>query len=217
VPVHRTPTFGMTELSFAKSFLTTLDSRPTKISAGHVEDPKTYPPRPAFILPRMPHPLPKRQKLAPGQEHSLTVSLKSLRNPPLDITLSSLPPNTSILNLKEAIEDKESIPIDKVRILYKKRPVGDSKILKEIVDEEETKIELQVMVLGGVATVRKGEEEVIPSTSTAQGPNGNAVLQGEEFWGDLRGFLIQRLRNEDEAAKVFGTFKRAWESSIARP
>jgi hypothetical protein len=35
----------MTELSFAKSFLTTLDSRPNKISAEHVEDPKTYPAR----------------------------------------------------------------------------------------------------------------------------------------------------------------------------
>jgi len=35
----------MTELSFAKSFLATLDSRPTRLSADHVEDPRSYPAR----------------------------------------------------------------------------------------------------------------------------------------------------------------------------
>lgn len=33
----------MSELSFAKQFLTALDSRPAKISADHVADPKNYP------------------------------------------------------------------------------------------------------------------------------------------------------------------------------
>jgi len=35
----------MTEVSFARSFLSTLDARPIKISADHVEDPRTYPAR----------------------------------------------------------------------------------------------------------------------------------------------------------------------------
>lgn len=33
----------MTEVSFAKSFLAALDNRPQKLSADHVEDPKSYP------------------------------------------------------------------------------------------------------------------------------------------------------------------------------
>jgi hypothetical protein len=32
----------MSELTFAKSFLSLLDARPTKITADHVEDPRTY-------------------------------------------------------------------------------------------------------------------------------------------------------------------------------
>lgn len=40
----------MTELSFAKTFLTTLDSKPTKLSEDHVEDPKNYPGRGAVRL-----------------------------------------------------------------------------------------------------------------------------------------------------------------------
>ncbi len=32
-----------TELAFAKTFLSLLDSKPTKISPDHVEDPRSYP------------------------------------------------------------------------------------------------------------------------------------------------------------------------------
>ena len=35
----------MTELSFAKSFLSTLDARPIKLQADHVADPKTFEPK----------------------------------------------------------------------------------------------------------------------------------------------------------------------------
>jgi hypothetical protein len=34
---------GMTELAFARQFLTALDSRPIKLSSDHVADPKNYP------------------------------------------------------------------------------------------------------------------------------------------------------------------------------
>jgi hypothetical protein len=160
-----------------------------------------------YILPKMPHPLPKKQKLAPGQERSLTISLKSLRNPPLDITLKSQLPSTSILDLKEEINSQTSIPTDKLRILFKKKPVPDSKILSDLVGEEESKVEFAVMVLGGAA--KKGEEEIIPPV--AQGASGVEALANEEFWGDLRGFLVQKLRDEGEGEKVFGVFRKAWE------
>ena len=35
-----------TELAFAKSFLSQLDGRPVKISADHMEDPRSYPASP---------------------------------------------------------------------------------------------------------------------------------------------------------------------------
>ncbi|MBE3041336.1 hypothetical protein IMZ48_01875 [Candidatus Bathyarchaeota archaeon] len=42
----------MTEVSFARAFLAALDSRPQKLSADHVEDPRSFPPgRPAVRLP----------------------------------------------------------------------------------------------------------------------------------------------------------------------
>lgn len=40
----------MTELSFAKSFIQTLESRPSKITADHVEDPRNYPSRGAVCF-----------------------------------------------------------------------------------------------------------------------------------------------------------------------
>ena len=40
----------MTEVSFARQFLSSLDSKPNKISADHVEDPRSYPSRSAVRI-----------------------------------------------------------------------------------------------------------------------------------------------------------------------
>ena len=82
----------------------------------------------------------------------------------------------------------------------------DSRVLKEVAGEDEKKLELGVMVIGGAAAVRGGEEEVIP-------PVASSVEElGEEFWKDLKGFLVQRLKNEEVGEKAFGVFKQAWDS-----
>jgi hypothetical protein len=165
----------------------------------------------------MPRPLAKKQKLAPGSEHSISVSLKSLRNPPLDITLPSLSPNTSILDLKTSIQEQTSIPVSKLRVLYAKKPVPDSKVLKDVLGDGqgEGKLEFSVMVIGGAAAVmKKGEEEVEPVV--AMGNSEREVLDKEEFWGDLRGFLVQRLRDEGERERVWSVFRGAWEKENGR-
>ena len=41
----------MTELSFAKSFLSTLDSKSIKLQADHATDPKTFEPKGAVCVP----------------------------------------------------------------------------------------------------------------------------------------------------------------------
>ncbi|KAB5582601.1 cell-cycle control medial ring component [Coniochaeta sp. 2T2.1] len=230
----------MTEVSFARTFLSTLDAKPTKIPADHVEDPRSYPSRPPYILPRSHRPFSAPVSSSstspstshpPGSEPSLTVTLKSLRNPPLDIRLTSQSPNTSLLDVKNAVASQTGLPVDKMRLLYKKKPVADSKVLKELVEEEgQREVELGVMVLGGAATVaaaaaaaaggkaaeeggqteaKVGGEET--DKHVAVGPHGTAVLETEEFWTDLGGFLQQRIRDEGAAKEVLGRFKGAWE------
>jgi hypothetical protein len=154
----------------------------------------------------------KRQKLAPGQERSLKVSLKSLRNPPLDIVLKDRAPVTSVLDLKTEVSSQTSIPVDKIRLLYKKKPVGDAKVLKDLVEDEETSVEFTIMVMGGASAVKK-EEEHAP---VAVGPSGADVVDSPEFWNDLKGFLVQRLRSEEEGKIVYDTFKAAWDVRIHR-
>lgn len=160
----------------------------------------------------MPRPMAKRQKLAPGQERSLTISLKSVRNPPLDIVLKSQSPLTSILDLKTEVSSQASIPVEKIRILHKKKPVSDPKVLKDLVGEEESSVEFSVMVMGGAASVQKGED-VAAAAPVAQGPSGAELLSTWEFWDDLKGFLTQRLKDEAEGERLHGVFKKAWETS----
>lgn len=168
----------------------------------------------------MAKPLAKRQKTAPGAEKSISVSLKSLRNPPLDITLSSQTPNTSILDLKAAVSEKTGISADKLRILYKKKPMGDSKVLKDVVGNDDSNVEFSVMVIGGASAAATNKEVEMGGTSiapVAQGQSGKEVLSTDEFWADLKGFLTQRLRDENAAATTFTTFKEAWELHESRP
>jgi ubiquitin-like protein 4 len=148
---------------------------------------------------------------APGSERSFTVTVKSLRNPPLDLRLTSQEPNTSILDIKAAVAEQAGLAPNKIKILHKKKPVLESKVLKDLAGEGETTIELSIMVLGGAAAtvaskVSGAEAEV------AQGASGSQELETKEFWDDLKGFLLQRLRDEKQAEELFDTFEGAWKA-----
>ncbi|KPM37201.1 hypothetical protein AK830_g9342 [Neonectria ditissima] len=203
----------MAEVAFAKTFLSSLDSRPVKLSADHVEDPKTFPARPPYILPRMSKPMSKPLNLAPGQERSIKVTLKSLRNPPLDIKLTSLPLDTSVLDIKSKVLAQTRIPVAKLKLLLNKKPVSDSKILKELLGDTDTAIEFSVMVIGGAAAIPPEEPTAAPEAK----PTGQAAVETEEFWADLKGFLMQRLKDEAEAEELSALFKSSWQSRQSSP
>lgn len=272
-----------TEIAFAKSFLALLDTKPTKITPDHVEDPRGYPssspvcpsssptilplrplpplhspqqPPPQtnkkqYTLPRLPtqKPPPRRPRNpttttptspAPGSTPPFPIHIRSLRNPPLDLTLASLPlATTSALDIKLAVADETGIPVEKIKLLLNKKPVPDTRSLREMVaavggggDVGGNGLELGVMVMGGrsgaiawkkVVDVgaggggsggaiekEKGGAAAGGAPVVAQGLSGKAVLETEAFWGDLKGFLEQRIRDEAVAVEAVEKFRGAW-------
>ena len=155
----------------------------------------------------------KPNSVAPGSERSITVTLKSLRNPPLSIKLTSQPLDTSVLDIKSNIEKQTRIPVAKTKLLHNKKPIPDSKILKDLLGETDMSIEFTVMVIGGAAAIPPEEPEAAPEAQ----PTGSDALQTDEFWSDLKGFLMQRLKDEAEAERLSGLFKSSWQSSQANP
>lgn len=93
----------------------------------------------------------------------------------------------------------------------------DSKVLKDLVGEEGKggKIEFGIMVMGGAAALKKADEEIEPKVLGVAGEGkigaGKEVLKTEEFWSDLKGFLVQRLKDEGEGERVAGVFRKALE------
>jgi hypothetical protein len=166
----------------------------------------------------MPNPMKKRKRPAPGQEPSIDVTMKSLRNPPLDITCSGQPVSTSILSLKSAVSEKFGIPTDKIRLLLKKKPCPDSKTIRDLVPEGEGEVEFTIMIIGGQAAATLGQESGsvsrLPKATDARGANGETLLDSE-FWRDLKAFLSQRLKDEKGAEIVYGAFKNAWDRQSA--
>ena len=150
----------------------------------------------------------------PGSSPSLKITLKSLRTPPLSLSLSSQSSATSIFELKTEVAKHLGIEggrVDNIRVLYKKRPCSDSKTVKDVVGGETLggEVEFSVMIIGGTAA-DSGVEGGNGPTPVAQGPTGDSVLATEEFWLDLKGYLIQRLRDEEKADSVWRSFKQAW-------
>ncbi|KAG6011660.1 hypothetical protein E4U54_007961 [Claviceps lovelessii] len=160
----------------------------------------------------MPTPMTKPKTLLPGQERSITVLLKSLRNPPLDLKLTSQPLSTSVLDIKARLADQTRIPTDKLKLLHNKRPLPDSKILKDILGPStaDNKVELSVMVIGGAAAVMPEQNAAVPATAS-----GRDALTTDAFWEDLNGFLLQRLKDEETAGQMGRLFRGSWESSRA--
>jgi ubiquitin-like protein 4 len=242
----------MNELSFARQFLAALDSRPVKLSSDHVADPRGYPAQGAvctwldsrrlhaltlsvqYTLPKPSNQSAKRKRepaaTAPGAEKagsSLTVSLKNLKSPSSSIQLEAQALTTSIYDLKSAYASKSGGAVDKIKLLYNKKPTSDSKTLKDILgDTAETAkdVEFSVMVMGGGAAsgakpspvaspgIEIPQPDLAPAP-VAQGPGDSEVLKSAAFWEDLKGFLQQRLKDESEAARLTSLFKNSWEKS----
>ncbi|KAL2171633.1 hypothetical protein VTG60DRAFT_2201 [Thermothelomyces hinnuleus] len=258
-----------TEVAFAKTFLSLLDSKPSKISPDHIEDPRNYPGSSPYILPRVRSQKPfskPRPSTTSGANASTTsssaaasgasttttstvdVTLRSPRNPPFEISLPATPLATSLAELKERLADETSIPLDKIKLLHNKKPVADTKLLRDLVSlakegaesqEGGGALELGVMVLAGGAGFFKLKEkpaaapeeekkddkvmeadkqdkdvDMVDAAATApvaQGLSGKAVLETDQFWADLKGYLQQRVRDEEVAGEAVELFKKAWE------
>ncbi|KAI5309682.1 hypothetical protein KEM55_002664 [Ascosphaera atra] len=241
----------MDEISFCKTFLSAVDVRPVKIPSTHSFDPFQFEIHNPYTLPRLNEqrhpPMPKKRKIArpPGAAKSIDVNLKSARNPPLEVTLTNADISTlSVEDLKEEVqcrvENKGAmVPLDKIKILWKRKPTS-GKMIHDVIGDEATtlaneggSIEFGVMVLGG-ATVRetplprptrketqpapisteetKAQEtkDDVQMRDVSQPPESEALSLSEAFWQDLDGFLKEKLKAED-AAKVKGIFRSAWE------
>jgi hypothetical protein len=117
--------------------------------------------------------------------------------------------------------------VNKIKILWRKKPVADSKTVGEVIGQDAGKeVEFSVMVMGGAAggtpvtsppavappsEAEKGLGGNAGSGPAAQGPSGKDVVATSEFWDDLKGFVVQRLRDEEEGERLFGLFKAAYE------
>lgn len=242
----------MSELSFTKSFLSTLDSRPVKLRADHVFDPEQVGLRvpvsafswsrvsqliiSQYTLPRLqpPHPeMPKKVKStqAPGSSKSITVNVKSARNPALEFAIPNAPlATTSLQDIRDAVGQRvidaqgNPVPLDKIKILYRRKPVpGTAKTIAEILADEPDMlaggkaVEFGVMIMGGAQVAATQPEAAEPSDKSppkaAVGPSGAEVLQSEAFWDDLQGFLEQRLKDETEAKRLRAMFHNAWSTN----
>lgn len=181
--------------------------------------------------------MPKKVKsaAAPGSSKSIKVHFKSTRNPVLEFTLPNVAVSTtSVEDLKDSVRERvvdgqdNKIPVEKVKILYKRKPVSGKTVSEVLSDEPEMlsggkEIELGIMIMGGAKVAEStpsaaAETEACPANETASpkpavGPSGEDVLQTDAFWDDLQGFLNQRVKNIDEAKKLRTLFQGAWKSS----
>lgn len=153
-----------------------------------------------------------------------------MKSTQLTVPLPSISASTtSIYDLKTAYTTSTSIPSSKIKILYKKKPVADSKTVAEVIGQDTaSEVEFSVMVMGSAvagATPAATPPAVAPSEdenelagvgetvgSVAQGPSGKEVVASDVFWEDLRGFVVQRIKDEKEGGRLIAVFRKAWDA-----
>ncbi|KAJ4309030.1 hypothetical protein N0V94_009110 [Neodidymelliopsis sp. IMI 364377] len=225
----------MSEVTFCKTFLGAIDSRPIKLSSDYVSDARTYPATGVPILPRLPsgHPQRPNPKTADNASTStINISLKPMKPTTPTLPLSAIDPaKTSVYDLKTQYATSTSIPAAKIKILYKKKPVTDSKLISEVVGADAgSDVEFGVMVMGGAtagastpsaespvasppaAVLSESDKGLAGAGAAAVGPTGKDIVATDEFWGDLKNFVLQRIKDEHEGERLVGVFKKAWES-----
>jgi ubiquitin-like protein 4 len=136
-----------------------------------------------FTLPKLsspPHPPPPKTSSTPAAPGSTsatptaTILLKSTRNPALSLLLPDLATTaTTIASLKESVQlavgGASAVNIEKIKILYNKKPIPASKkTIADAVDHGTAKeIEFGVMVMGGAPDQVKTPAEAVPVTDAA--------------------------------------------------
>lgn len=73
-----------------------------------------------------------------------------------------------------------------------------------------------VVSMEGIQPTSSNTQTGVPAVQPGE-LNGGDVLQSEDFWHDLEGFLAQRIRDEQEASRLRGIFKSAWQSNSSVP
>lgn len=186
-----------------------------------------------YTLPRLqpPHPeMPKKvkQRQAPGASKSITIRLKSARNPALEFTVPNTPlASTSVEDMKDAVRarvvDSEGnkVALEKIKILYKRKPVTGKSVAEVLADEPDMmaggkEVEFGVMVMGGAKVVeptKEGEDQEWENVPSQPAAEGERVLENDDFWDDLQTYLGQRLQDGGQAKKLRELFRNAWISS----
>ncbi|OAA59426.1 Ubiquitin supergroup [Cordyceps fumosorosea ARSEF 2679] len=219
----------MSEVAFAKQFISSLGQTPAKLSHNYVQDATSLSKGSPFILPSMATPMSRPKATAaaiPGEEPSVTVKLLSLRNPRFEITLPAQPVSASLLELRQAAAAHARLPANRLKILHNKRLLSDGQRLRDVLglDDEgapppSTMVEFSVMVTKGAAAALPEEEAAAPvkSSSNSEAKRGAEAVAEPQFWTDLNGFLLQRVKDEETAAELTTVFKNAWESRSAKP
>ena len=104
--------------------------------------------------------------------------------------------------------------MEKIKLLYCKKPVSGNKSVTEILGDEPEmllggkEVEFGIMVLGvSGAKARVVDTEGSKGKETS---SANQVLESESFWEDLQTFLVQKIHDETAARRVRSLFSNAW-------
>ncbi|KAK0285530.1 hypothetical protein LTR35_004869 [Friedmanniomyces endolithicus] len=167
----------MSEVSFAKSFLASLDKRAIKLPADHVSDAKKYPAQSPFTLPRQTHPFPRKGATSTASQQAkqktVTATLKPMRGSGETITVADLTLTSTIHDVKTSYAQQSGQPQDKIKLLLNKKPAADLKTLQELGVEGGT-VELSVMIMGG-----GGSAATTPAVEKSE-PVMSAPLGGDD-------------------------------------
>ncbi|KXT01846.1 hypothetical protein AC578_2149 [Pseudocercospora eumusae] len=171
----------MSEVTFAKTFLATLDKKAIKLPADHVSDPRKYPNQSPYTLPKQTHAYPRKTgptSTQQAQAKTISATLKPMKAGET-VTLSNITLDSTIFDLKSQYASKTGLQQDKIKLLLNKKPAQDLKTLKDVGVEKD--VEFSIMIMGGAGGTPRAQSPAVVEKAPAPAAAPPAAEAGDKM------------------------------------
>ncbi|CCJ30497.1 unnamed protein product [Pneumocystis jirovecii] len=182
------------EKCFARSFLQQLEQKPVKFSEEFIAPLSRLDIVPQELnLPEIN--LPQWDGLNELRiEEQIDITIKTLRGPKKTTNIKARHSDT-IYCIKKSVSNAFNVDLSQIRLLNKGKVLMDTKLVSDILESNQTKALLQLMIMEKKVPAEKTQIscKITEPTTTTQNETVQLLKLDTSFWEDLKAFLSTKL------------------------
>ncbi|KTW30545.1 uncharacterized protein T551_01828 [Pneumocystis jirovecii RU7] len=213
------------EKCFARSFLQQLEQKPVKFSEEFIAPLSRLDIVPQEVILNEKKKLTKIQLNLPEinlpqwdglnevekrDSEQIDITIKTLRGPKKTTNIKARHSDT-IYCIKKSVSNAFNVDLSQIRLLNKGKVLMDTKLVSDILESNQTKALLQLMIMEKKVPAEKTQIscKITEPTTTTQNETVQLLKLDTSFWEDLKAFLSTKL-DSNTCHALYNIFKQAY-------